>query len=137
MLLTYRSDLFIMRNYILILFFGLIMLASCNKEVDVEPANLKGTWAYYYADNNYFEAMRFHDDGKFQYMEKYGYEKVYKDRNEGEDFTFSYLLEDKTITIRRHNPSQTEPVIVRTFRIKKLTRARLAEEDGFQWRKED
>jgi hypothetical protein len=127
-----------MLKYSFILFLGLLMLVftSCNKEVEVTPANIYGTWSHYYQADNYFQGMRFHENGDFQFLERFGYDKDFSIQDSGEG-TLTFKLEDKTVTIYRHKEGDPEPSVVRTFKIKSLTKARLTEEDGFLWRRDD
>ncbi|MGZ5245348.1 MAG: hypothetical protein ACXWD4_15610 [Bacteroidia bacterium] len=122
-----------MLKYRFIFFFGLILLfASCSKEIEVTPANIYGTWSHQYQSDNYFQGMRFHENGDFQYLERFNYEK-FRESDIGEG-ALTYILEDKTVTIFRNIPGEPEPTVVRSFKIKSLTKGTLTEEDGFVWR---
>ena len=104
--------------------------ASCDKEQDVTPQNIYGIWAHYYDLEEYYDGMRFDEDGNFEYMERYSYEKDFKIKDKvGKDL--SYTLVDKTVSI--YNNDNGNKTLVRSFVIQKLTKAYLTEDSGFRW----
>jgi hypothetical protein len=126
-----------MLKYSFVFFLGLMFLfASCNKEVEVTPANIYGTWNHYYQADNYFQGMRFHENGDFQYLQKFGYDKEYTETNTDEG-TFTFTLENKTVTIYRKEPGVQDLKQVWQFKIESLTEARLTEEGGYVWRRDN
>lgn len=125
-----------MLRYAAVFFLGLVLIfSSCNKEIEVTPANIYGKWSHYYESDNYFLGMHFHENGDFQYLERFAYEKEFKERSGGEG-KLTYKLEDKTVSLYRLKEGEREPTFIRSFKIKYLTQARLTEDDNFVWRRE-
>ncbi|RYD69324.1 MAG: hypothetical protein EOP53_27380 [Sphingobacteriales bacterium] len=121
-------------GFLVLAFF---LIASCNKEVEVSPANLVGDWTHYHELDNYFDGMRFMQNGEFFYTERYGYEKkVHVVNPNGEKYF--YTTEDRKVSIFRKYEANNTDTLLRAFEIKTLTKGRLIEkQDDYMWKRED